>query len=496
MPKMTSAELEARVAELEAENARLRSVETTEVSGAQAAPVTAEKRRGRGRGRTVAAVVLVVIGLLLAPVAVVAGWARLELVDTDRFVATFAPLAEDPEVQEYVSDQVTAAIERQVDIPQLTADLFDGLRALDLPPRAEAALGLLEAPATQGLQSLVADVVDRLVASDAFADIWRTALQTTHTQFVAAMQGDPDAMLEIGGDGTLSVQIGPIIEAVKERLSERGVGFADAIPVVEQSIVVAQGDAFVLVSTLYAIAVGIGTWLPWVALAFLVAGVLVAKRRSTAFVWTAGGFALVMALLAAGFEIGKVVFVATLSPSIIPGDAAEVIYAQLTELMRSTTVALLVLALFAALIAWVAGPWAPARSLRGFAGSGFAALRRAGDKHGLSTGSFGHWLDRSHGLIAGAIALIAAAVILLNRPVTTASVVTTVLLALLVLLILEVLRRPVDEPEEAVGEPNEADAAAPATEPATEAAADGEAGTDAEAVDDAEVPTGGRSGPS
>ncbi|MFF2275404.1 hypothetical protein [Agromyces sp. NPDC058126] len=492
MPKMTSAELEARVAELEAENARLRSVETTEVSGAPAVPAAAEKRRGRGRGRTVAAVVLVVIGLLLAPVAVVAAWARLELVDTDRFVATFAPLAEDPEVQEYVSDQVTAAIERQVDIPQLTADLFDGLRALDLPPRAADALGLLEAPATQGLQSLVADVVDRLVASDAFADIWRTALQTTHTQFVAAVQGDPDAMLEIGGDGTLSVQIGPIIEAVKERLSERGVGFADAIPVVEQSIVVAQGDAFVLVSTLYSLAVGIGTWLPWVALAFLVAGVLVAKRRSKAFVWTAGGFAFVMALLAAGFEIGKIVFIATISPSIIPGGAAEVIYAQLTEAMRSTTVALLVLGLFAALIAWVAGPWAPARSLRGFAGSGFAALRRAGDRHGLSTGSFGHALDRSHGLIAGAIAVIAAAVILLNRPVTTSSVVTTVLLALLALLILEVLRRPVDEPVEAAAEPNEADAA----EPAPEAADDVEAGDDSEADDDAEVPTGGRSGPS
>ncbi|GAA1786513.1 hypothetical protein [Agromyces lapidis] len=445
MPKMTSAELEARIAELEAENARLRSVETTEVPGAPAAPVVAEKRRGRGR--TIGAVVLVVIGLLLAPVAVVAGWARLELVDTDRFVQTFAPLADDPEVQEFVSDQVTAAIEREVDIPQLTADLFDGIRALDLPPRAEAALGLLEAPATQGLQSLVADVVHRLVSSEAFADIWRTALQTTHTQFVAAVQGDPDAMLEIGGDGTLSVQIGPIIEAVKERLSERGVGFADAIPVIEQSIVIAQGDAFVLVSTMYALAVGIGTWLPWVALAFLVAGVLVAKRRSKAFVWTAGGFAFVMALLAAGFEIGKVVVIAALSPSIIPGDAASVIYAQLTEAMRSTTVALLVLGLFAALIAWVAGPWAPARSLRGFAGSGFAALRRAGDKHGLSTGSFGHALDRSHGLIAGAIALIAAAVILLNRPVTTASVVTTVLLALLALLILEVLRRPVDEPE-------------------------------------------------
>ncbi|MFF2494468.1 hypothetical protein [Agromyces sp. NPDC058064] len=488
---MTNADLEARIAELEAENARLRTAETTEVPGTPAA-VVVEKPRGRGRGRTVAAVLLVVIGLLLAPVAVVAGWARIELVDTDRFVQTFAPLAEDPEVQEFVADQVTAAIEREVDIPQLTADLFDGIRALDLPPRAEAALGLLEAPATQGLQSLVADVVNRLVASDAFADIWRTALQTSHTQFVAAMQGDPDAMLEIGGDGTLSVQIGPIIEAVKQRLADRGVGFADAIPVVEQSIVIAQGDALALVTTMYAVAVGIGTWLPWVALAFLVAGVLVAKRRSKAFVWTAGGFAFVMALLAAGFEIGRVIFVATISPSLIPSDAASVIYAQLTEAMRSTTVALLVLGLFAALIAWVAGPWAPAQALRGFAGSGFAALRRAGDRHGLSTGAFGHALDRSHGLIAGAIAVIAAGVILLNRPVTTGSVVTTVLLALLALLILEILRRPVDEPEvaDAAGPPPEADGTVETVEPGD---GDADAASGADEESDEALMTEGRS---
>jgi hypothetical protein len=117
--------------------------------------------------------VLVVIGLILAPVAVIAGWARLELVDTDRFVATFAPMAEDPDVQAFIADQVTVAIEEQVDIPALTADLFDGLRQLDLPPRAETALGLLEQPATQGLQSLVSGVVDRIVTSEAFEDIWR-----------------------------------------------------------------------------------------------------------------------------------------------------------------------------------------------------------------------------------------------------------------------------------------------------------------------------------
>ena len=174
-----TSELEARIAALEAENAALRSEAVTArpVDGTDAAsPPPRERRR---RGRTVAAVVLVVVALLLAPVAVISAWARIQLVDTDQFVATFAPLAEEPAVQSYIGDQVTAAIEEQVDIPTLTADLFDGIKELDLSPRAEQALGLLEAPATQGLQSLVSGIVDRLVE---IAGIRRDLARGTHPQ--------------------------------------------------------------------------------------------------------------------------------------------------------------------------------------------------------------------------------------------------------------------------------------------------------------------------
>ncbi|WP_448005743.1 hypothetical protein [Agromyces bauzanensis] len=446
----SSTELQERIAELEAENAALRAraqgaeEEVFESQAVAAAPVTARPARRRW-GRTAAAVVLVVIGLLLAPVAVISAWARLELVDTDRFVATFGPLAEDPGVQAYIGDQVTAAIEEQVDIPGLTADVFDGLRQLDLPPRAEQALGLLEAPATQGLQSLVSGVVDRVVESDAFADVWATALRVTHRQFVAAMQGDPDAALAIGGEGTISVQLGPIIEAVKDRLEEQGVGFASAIPVIERSIVVAQNDAFVLVQTVYTLAVAVGTWLPWLVLALLVAGVLVAKRRAAALAWTAGGFALSMLILASGVGIGRAFFLGAVSPSIMPADAAGALYDGLVQLMLSTILALFVLALFVAVIAWLSGPWRPARATRRLAHAGFSSVRRAAARQGITTGGFGIALDRWRVAAYVVIAVVASVVILLNRPVTVSFVVWTVVVALLAVAVVELLRRPADE---------------------------------------------------
>jgi hypothetical protein len=443
-PTSTDTDLRARIAALEAENASLRATATTDVSGAVVAPSAAEPRVKRHRGRTVAAVALVLIGLLLAPVAVISAWARLQLVDTDRFVATFAPLADDPDVQAFISDQVSAAIEEQVDIPQLTSDVFDGILSLDLPPRAEQALGLLEAPATEGLTRLVETTIDRVVASDAFSQIWETALRATHTQFVAALQGDPDAALEIGGEGTLSIQLGPIIEEVKERLLDRGIDFASNIPVVERSIVVAQADALVLVQTIYTLAVAVGTWLPFLVLLLLAAGVLVAKRRSRALVWTAGGFALVMLVTLAGFGTGRLFFIGTVSPSIMPSGAAESLYDGLVELMVSTVAALTVLAVAIAVIAWLSGPWAPARAVRDFSDAGSGAIRRSAAAHGITTGRFGTWLHRYRMAVYAVIAVVAALVLLFSRPIEMSTVIWTVVLAIVAVLLVELLRRPED----------------------------------------------------
>src|SRR5689334_1909638 len=113
-PDESPAALQARVTALEAENAALRST-----------PV----RSGRParRSRAVVAVVLILLGILLAPVALVTGWAKWTLTDTDRFVATYAPLSSSPEVQAYVVDQVMAAVDDRVNLDDLTQELVDGL---------------------------------------------------------------------------------------------------------------------------------------------------------------------------------------------------------------------------------------------------------------------------------------------------------------------------------------------------------------------------------
>ncbi|PJJ61882.1 hypothetical protein [Compostimonas suwonensis] len=453
MARTTMSELQATIARLEAENAALReradaagdANPTLELPRAEAAV-----RKPRGRGWTVLSVFLIVIGLVLAPVAVLSTFARAQLTDTDAFVTTFAPLADDPAVQSFVADEVVTVINEQVDIPGLTKQVFEGLDSLSLPPAASSALQLLEGPAAQGLQSLVASVVENLVASEAFSDIWEQALRTTHTQLLATLQNDPSAAVGVTGRGEIELQLGPIIEEVKQRLVDNGVGFASSIPTVDRSIVIAQSDSVTSVQLGYGIAVAVGIWLPWIALVLLAAGVVVALRRTTALIWTAAGLGAVMVVLGSGIGIGRIVFVATVSPSIIPSDAATVIYETVVVSMANTTVAVAVVAFTVAIIAWFGGPYRVPRALRGLATSGADALRRLGDSRGLGTGRFGRWLYTQRTLVTVVIAVGASAIILFVRPLTVGLIVWTAVIALLLVALREILQRPVIQvPEDA-----------------------------------------------
>lgn len=72
-------------------------------------PVVVPPPRPRQRWRSLVATLLIVIGCILAPLAGVAVWAKSQVTDTDRYVATVAPLASDPAIQNAVADKVTAA---------------------------------------------------------------------------------------------------------------------------------------------------------------------------------------------------------------------------------------------------------------------------------------------------------------------------------------------------------------------------------------------------
>ncbi|KQO94442.1 hypothetical protein ASF30_20875 [Leifsonia sp. Leaf264] len=440
-------------AALAAENAALRAELEAARSAAETVPInpvdeilvptTKVRRPHSSRWWAVLSAFLIVIGLILAPTAVVAGWAKNQLSSTETFVATFAPLADDPAVQELVTDQVVVAINDQVDVDGLTNSLFDGVQELGLGPKASAALDLLRAPAVAGIQSLIQDSVSKFVESDAFSAIWEQALTVTHNQLLATLNGDENAAIGIDDKGQIGVQLAPIIDEVKKVLVNQGIGFASQIPTIDKTIVIAQSDQAVLAQSLYGVAVAIGIWLPWVALAFLVAGVLVARRRIVAILGASIGLAIAMVVLASGLGVGRILVIANLAPSIMSAAAAGAIYDQVLVFIHATITSVAVLAVTVAIVSWLSSSYGPAVKLRSLFLGWVSWLRSSAEERGVTTGRFGEWLYRQRVLVRIAVGVIAAALILFVRPLSPAFIIWTAVIAIIVLGISELLQRPV-----------------------------------------------------
>jgi hypothetical protein len=329
--------------------------------------------RRRPRPRTILAASLLTIGVLLAPVSVVAAWANVEITDTNSFVANFAPLARDPAVQAYLADQIVVAINESIDIPRLTSDAIDGITGLGTGPAATAALNALKGTAAQGVQHIIQDIVSRYVASDAFAVTWAKALRLSHNQIIATLSSDSDALISADEPDTIGLPLGPIVERLKTVLVEKGVTFADKIPTVEKTIVIARSESVGVARAAYSIVAAAGTWLPWLALVFLVAGVLAARRRIRSAARTAVIVAIVMVLLDAAIGLGRFAFLGAVKP--MPAETAGSLYDQFVAGLTGAIVAVAGFACIAACIAWLVGPLRAARRFRAFVVASAARLR-------------------------------------------------------------------------------------------------------------------------
>ena len=391
---------------------------------------------------------------LYAPVSVVATWAHRELTDTAYFVSTFAPLAHEPAVQDFIAEQAIEAIETHLDIDQIADDLFSGLEGLDIGPRGQAALSLLQAPAVSGVKGLIESTVTNVVRSDAFAAIWEDTLTLTHTQLVNTATGQQDAAITVGPDQHISVQLGPIIQTVKEQLLADGFSLADRIPEVSRSIVIVQDSSVGTYLAIYHIVDAIGLWLPWIMLLLLAAGVLAAPRRSVSLAWAAGAVLVVMILASKGVDVGGNL-VALAAANVVPHDVTVTVYDGILGHVRDMVIVLGVLAGVVMTISLLAGPWRWALTLRGAGSQAMIAMRGIGERHGLTTGTFGRWLYQWRQPLRLLVGGLASAYILFVRPITPEVIVMVAVLSIGTVILLEVLARPpvTSAPREQLVEP-------------------------------------------
>lgn len=387
------------------------------------------------RGRRFAAAALAALGLLLLPGAVMAHWATTQLVETERFVAALGPLADDPAVQDRIIVEVTALVDEQVDIDAVTSELLAGLgEALELGPRAQAALELVSAPIAAGVRSLVADVVTEVVRSDAFSAAWQRSVEVLHAQTIRLLAGSPDSLLALDRDGTLSLPLGPIVAEVRAALVEQGVPFAAAIPDVDRAIVIAEVPNLALARVLFQVGMTVGLWLPWITAALLVGAVLLAPRRP-ATLRTVGLIALgVTAALAVGFSLARTAIAAYVGPD--SSAVAGAVFDAMTAYAVSVVLGLLALSVLVVLVGWWLGASGLAQRARAALSARLAAGRAA---LGVAEGPVTTWLHARRAPLRFGIVVLAALPAVLLPPLSVLTVLASALLAAGLLVLLELL---------------------------------------------------------
>lgn len=243
---------------------------------------------------------LIVLGALVAPLAVALNSAHGVLSEEGRFVAAFAPLAADPDVQEGVEDRVM----EDLDVPGIVEEMLPGHLPDWLSGSAEL-LNYLGVPSSvidpdeieedsraslDEIESIAADAIDRALragmrkalASDEAATVWQEALRESHPQILTRLR--TAAVLPDGLPEPLLVDVQPIVSAAREALVDEGAGFAEYIPDLpenEYRVALLSSEQMQSVGASAAFILRFGESAPWISAGLIAAGVLIARRRST-----------------------------------------------------------------------------------------------------------------------------------------------------------------------------------------------------------------------
>jgi hypothetical protein len=426
--------LKERIAALEAKEAELEAK-----SGS---------RRFSGRGLT--AWVLLVVAALLFPIALTAFWAQKTLVDTQRYVETVAPLAEDPTIQQAVATQVTTAINNQIDqsgkVDQILADF----------PKLQPLAG----PITAGLHNLVGTTVDKVVTSDQFSSLWVGINQRVQQGVIKVLESDAsNGPITLQGDQVI-LDTGDLIDAVKQQLVDRGFTWAANLPVpsvADRQIVLLTSPQLAQARIAYQIAQPISQWLIFFVLLLFLAAVLVAVRRARMVVGVGIALLLGALVIRLGLAYGETQVALNLSGTTW-AIAQNAFFTILTTYLVTALRAAFVLGLVLAIVGWYLSGTASANASRAYiaklldgAGAG------AGD---TALGKVGAWFARTRTFWRFAIPVVAVLILLFQSPLSGSTILWVALLAAVAFVVLEFLvaagRASVTSDETAAVEADEA----------------------------------------
>ncbi len=359
------------------------------------------------RVRTPITWVLTVVLALLVPLTITSTWALRTVTNTDRYVATMAPLIADPAVQTTLATVTTTDLFNAVDVEGKIAD--------HLPGASKALAPVI----TAQLRSTVTGVVRTVISSPAFQKIWNLENRATHAIAISVLSNTHASTTA----GQLQVKLQKLVVEVIAALDAKGITFFDPIVIAisqlnKNGVVLMTTQQLHTAQTIFHLAITFKAILPWATLALLAAAIAIAPNRRRGVVRLSGAILIGITVFAGALAFGRHTFIHAAGP-----DGAAFATAVWRILLRQLIFDLRIAAIVTALIgfgAWVAGESSAARWIRAQAKRLSTASRDQG-AHALDEAASRGWATKAeerHAAITTVVVGIGALVVLFTSSPT------------------------------------------------------------------------------
>lgn len=382
--------------------------------------------------RWVAVTTLLIAGALLLVLSIPAVFVRNQLLNTDRYVATMAPLARDPAVQSAIANRITNELSERLD---LEARITTALAGLDRE-RIGDALSLLVGPTSDAVRNWVHGRVLEVVQSARFATAWDNANRLAHDQLTDVLTGKDSDLVQSDGE-TISVDLGAFLTVVADSLADRGLTLAASIPTFSLAYPVVTSDELPKIRSYVSLLDTTATWLPIIAVALLALAIFIGPTRQRGTLVAGLLTAIFAALFLAGISIARRQYHANLPDAVASPTAALEIFDTLLRNLRAATVVLTVLGVAVMVGAWIAGSSRLATAIRRQYDRGVISLTNTLHSWGVSSHNIG-WVSTYRTWIMAGISALGVAVWLLWNPLRPMTFVVVGLATLATLAITDV----------------------------------------------------------
>ena len=317
--------------------------EVNGLTGGAEKQAAASGQSGKGpRWKRISSWVLLVLACILAVVSVVTVFARNQLLNTDDYVRTVAPLASNPAIQTQVAKQVSEDLIARADV--------EARVKAALPPKA----GFLATPITSGLETVTNEIALKTVQSKQFYTLWVTANRASHKELVAILTGSNQGAIS-SKNGKVVINLDQVEIQVKKNLDAKGITVFDKVPAVKGlNFVLFQAQDLAKVQKLTNLLNDLAIVLPIITLLGFAGAVLLARNHRRGLLRVCTGLALSMGLILVALGVARNQYLSGLNPNQSVA-ANQAVIDTVTATLRLAVRIILIVAVLIAIVTLIVG---------------------------------------------------------------------------------------------------------------------------------------------